>query len=221
MWQPSRNNERQISAVLIKHDSNLLLHRLPSLPPGMSLLVGLWISPPPPPLFSFPIRHFSSPQKLQTAVPTWTGQCSSLWNQREYSMCRKGQATTRAHTHTDTHSLSWTNGVASLQTESHCGCHGDETMCKWIWSPFRVKGRTALDDFVMISSPSRAVWRALSPFWLTHLFWMCFRCLLNTQKWCQNTTNESSNNANPLNVWSLLIFWGVIQNSLLFQTKIY
>lgn len=78
-------------------------------PPGMSLLVGLWISSPPQPhifpTVSLPIHHFSSPRELQTAVATWTGQCCSLWNQREYSMCRKGQATTRAHTHTHAQSL--------------------------------------------------------------------------------------------------------------------
>lgn len=219
MWRLSRSDERQISAVLIKHDSNLLLHRLQEC---LSWSVSESATPPTP----FP--HCQPPHPSLFLTSGASNSSADLNRSVPFIVESKGIFHVSKRTGCDSCTRTRTHSVSPEQMALHHFRQSPAaaaTRMKLCVNGYEVLSGSRGEQPLMILSwsrpPSRAVWRTLSPFWLTRLFWMCFRCLLNTQKRCQNTTNESSNNANPLNVWSFLIFWGLIQNSLLYQTKIW
>lgn len=138
---------------------------------SVSLHLGFSISP----LSVSAIRHFFPPWKLQTARPTWTGRCSSLQNQNEYSMCQKDRLKLM-----HTHKLSWINGIASLQAEL-CLSAVVKGMRLHL-NGYEVFLGSRGEQPLMILSwfyPRRAVWQMLGPFdW--HVCLMSFQCLLNT-----------------------------------------
>lgn len=128
--QQSWNNERQISAVMIKHD---ISPRLQSLWECLTWSIS-WSIPPTTPNFStasLHICHFSSPQRLQTAAQTRTGHCSLLRKSKGIFPVSKGQAGTRAQ-------CTVSPGQMALHHFRQSGCtrQADQTMSKWIWCFF-------------------------------------------------------------------------------------
>lgn len=137
---------------------------------------------------------------IQTAIRTWGGQYSLMESRWMFNVSKDRNM----------HRLSWTHGIASLQSEPCLSAivkvmrlhlNGHEVF-------LRTKGEQPL----MILSrfcPSRTFWQLHGPFdW--RICPMSPPCLLRTQMSRQNITNEIANKANPLNFWSLSFFWGLI-----------
>lgn len=137
---------------------------------------------------------------IQTAMRTWVGQCSLLESRWMFNVLKDRHM----------HRLSWTHGIASLQSEP-CVCAIVKVMRLHL-NGHEVFLRTKGEQPLMILSrfcPRRTFWQPHGPFdW--HICPMSPSSLLRTRMSRQNIKNEIANKASPLNFWSLWFFGGLI-----------
>lgn len=205
--QQSWNNERQISAVMIKHD---ISPRLQSLWECLTWSISAFkfiffivYPPPPPPISPLPastsvtsphLRGFKQRRRLQQVTALYCG------NQREYSPCPEDR-------------LELVHGAQCLLGKWRC-ITSDSLAAPAKQMRLCLNGYDGFFFFLFFFLGSRGE----QPFMILSQLYLSatsdrhgvvlidrsvWTCVPNTPTSLQNMTNQSSHNANPRNVWSL------------------